>query len=410
MNVNKLIVLYSDTFLWFDEKHGLFYNCESSSFFRFDVNPIILKYCARIVDYNYMYSIPIDMEDENNVFFSIWLKHIVESHIGRIEIPSRNEKQFSFPPIINLQHEIEERNMDDKNYRALNVANNFHEITFLLGGEILPLKEKEYYKQVEYPLSMESYLDADSICSFLDNNNIRYLQQINIISGNFASYHDSDILAKRLSRYNIPVTYMFDGNDVSAIKKILKYYSFKNISLHLYFNDTESFQLIENELGKSEVRYLWVFLLTKNADLKQAEKIVATYHIKDYKLVPVVDNDLGNLTFFERNVYTSYEELSRLSLSKKNIFCNQTINSNFWGKLYITPEKRIYANLNREALGAIEEDVLSLVWKEISNKASSWKCTREKVEPCKYCIYRNLCPPPSNYEFYIKRFDLCTIQ
>ncbi|EGF51958.1 TIGR04150 pseudo-rSAM protein [Bacteroides fluxus] len=406
----KSIVLYPDTFLWFTETLGVFYNCENTSFVQFEITPLLLKYCFRINDFNNMYTIAIDPEDENDTVFCKWLNRIVNNHIGKIvSLAFIDKKPFSLPPILNLRHELEERRMDDFYYRPINIANNFHEVTFLLGGERMSEEETGYYKQTHYPISSEFRLEVSNICSFLDNNNIRYLQQINIVSGELSAYPDLEFLLEKLFQYDIPLTYFFRGNDVEGVSKVLKYTSSGKISLGLYFADVKSFQETESLLKDGGIDYRWIFLLREENEWEQAQRIVETYDIEYYNLVPVVTSNVSNLDFFSENVFTSYNELSHMSLTKQNIFCNQTINSNCWGQLFITPDKKVYANLNGNSLGTIGEDVLCLIRKEMTGGESYWKYTRDKVIPCKACIYRYLCPPPSNYEFYLKRFDLCTV-
>ena len=46
--------------------------------------------------------------------------------------------------------------------------------------------------------------------------------------------------------------------------------------------------------------------------------------------------------------------------------------------------------------------------KEI-HESKNWFRTRSKVKPCKSCIYNALCPPISNYEYYLKEYNLCNI-
>jgi len=356
-----------------------------------------------------MYTVAIDPEDEYDIAFCEWLKRIVDSHMGRIDMLPSGKRSFSFPPILNLQHEIEEQRMGDFYYRPINIANNFHEVTFLLGGERLSEKGTGYYRQTCYPISSESRLEVSNICSFLDNNNIRYLQQINIVSSELTAYPDLELLLEKLSQYDIPLTCFFRGNDVEGVSRVLEHTSSGEISLGLYFADVESLQKAEALLKDGGINYRWIFLLREENEWEQAQRIVETYHIEYYKLVPVIAENVSNLDFFSENVFTSYDELSRLSLTKQNIFCNQTINSNCWGQLFVTPDKKVYANLNGTPLGTIEEDVLCLIRKEMTGEGAYWKYTRDRVTPCKACIYRYLCPPPSNYEFYLKRFDLCTV-
>jgi hypothetical protein len=39
----------------------------------------------------------------------------------------------------------------------------------------------------------------------------------------------------------------------------------------------------------------------------------------------------------------------------------------------------------------------------------SWLKTRMEVSPCKDCYYRLLCPPITNYENYLNKFNFCKI-
>lgn len=405
--MDKYLILYSDTFLWYDETYGVLYNCKYASFLKFDLTSLLLKYCIQLNCFDNMYTVKIDPEDEKDTDFSNWLNQITTYQIGEIKETNNNEKIFSFPPILNLQNEIEERRMNDENYRSTNIANNFHEVTFFLGGENLTDEEEAYSKQILYPISTTLSLSVDDICSFLDNNNIEYLRQINIVCNKV--YPEFENLFNNLVQYGIPLTYYFLGNKVDFIEKLSGYSSLDKISLGIYFYDIESFKEIEAFLSDKKVDYQWLFLLHEENELDKVEEIINLYHITCYKLLPVLTNSLSNLSFFENNVFTSLDDLSQLTLSKQNIFCNQTINSNNWGQLFITPDKCVYANLNGTPIGTINENILHLIRKEMTNDSSFWKCTREKVSPCKKCIYRNLCPPPSNYEFFSRKFNLCTI-
>lgn len=407
----KYLILSPDTFLWFNDKQGIFYNCKTQSSLLFDCNPLILKYCLLINNYSNMYSVEIDENDENDSHFCIWTGRIINYHVGKIVTLSKDDKKpFSFPPILNLRNEAEERQMDNANYRPTNIVNNFHEITFLLGGERLKEEETDYYKQIPYPINSDICLNLDSIYSFLDTTNIRKLHQVNIISNSFENYPDFKSLLETLPRYNIPITYFVKGGNANIIDFFLQHSQIENVSIELYFTDVEHLQIIENLLAPKGINYKWIFLLKKTEDLDTFQNIIELYGITKYRMVPVIIDNKSNSEFFRDYVFISQEELSELSLTKRNIFCNQVLNSNFFGKLYVTPNKKVYANLNGDALGTLEEDALYLIRKEIINEKSFWKYTREKSDPCNKCIYRALCPPPSNYEFYLNRFDLCTVK
>jgi len=356
-----------------------------------------------------MYSVPID-KYISSPSFGQWLKKIIASHLGTISESSVSDKPVCLPPLLSLQPIIEEREMNDDYYRSYRVSENLHEITFFIGGESLSVEETDFHKQINYPISTDSYLDAQCISNFLEKNNIHYLQQINIVRGNLSSYNDLEPLLKTLSHHDLPTTFMLKGDDYTSVESTIGKYTFTDLSFDLFYTDSNSLKVIEKKLSGNNTNHTWVFLIKEENDLSVSERLISTYQIKKYKLVPVIKKDLTNLPFFERNIYTSYEELSQITHTKQNIFCNQAINSNYWGKLYITPERKIYANLNEPALGEIDENVLKNVREAMIKGKTSWRCTREIIQPCKSCLYRDLCPPPSSYEFYLNKFDMCTIK
>ncbi|MCM1312421.1 MAG: hypothetical protein NC252_05930 [Roseburia sp.] len=408
--MEKYIVLYPDTFLWFNEKHGVFYNCELHTFMHFECTSILLKYCNWIKDINNMYVVEIEKIDEYNSVFCNWIKLIVDNHIGEVKAVSNRRRPISIPPILNLQHEIEAECKDELRFQSTNTANNLQEITFFIGGEKIALKEEDYYKQVLYPINSRSCLGFNDILSFLDNNNINFLRQINLVRGHFSDYHNYDVLIEKISQYHIPITLYLLGNDDVFLEKILDFSSQKEILLELYFVDCESFIKATKLLANSTVNYRWLFLIKDKIALDNALQIVQTYRIRNYRLLPIIIKERSNIKFLKDYVYTSYEELSHIKLDKRGVFCNQTINSNYWGRLFIMPDGNIFTNINGCCQGDVTEDVMLIIQKEIENKESYWKYTRRNVTPCKDCIFSSLCPPLSNYEFYLKKFDLCTIK
>ena len=91
----------------------------------------------------------------------------------------------------------------------------------------------------------------------------------------------------------------------------------------------------------------------------------------------------------------------------QDIFRRQLLNEHYFGNVIIMNEGDVYLNLFEEKIGNIYEDndIISL----LSNTKSmnSWYLTRDKVQPCKHCVYKYLCPSISNYEFILKKMNLC---
>ena len=94
--------------------------------------------------------------------------------------------------------------------------------------------------------------------------------------------------------------------------------------------------------------------------------------------------------------------------TKQNIFAHQALNTNDFGKLTIKSNGKVYANVYQAPIGSIEEDIRSLVYKEMS-EGSSWLRLRD-MQPCSDCVFQWLCPSPSDYELEIGRPDLCHVK
>ena len=80
-----------------------------------------------------------------------------------------------------------------------------------------------------------------------------------------------------------------------------------------------------------------------------------------------------------------------------------------FGKLFILNNGDIYANLNSTKIGIHGKDSISKVLYRELNKKNSWLQTRKNVEPCTNCVFDVLCPPISNYEYVLRKNNLCHI-
>ena len=116
-----------------------------------------------------------------------------------------------------------------------------------------------------------------------------------------------------------------------------------------------------------------------------------------------------NLTFFEQNVFQNENDILSTKLNRKDIFAHKTINSNFFGKIIILPNGNILPNINSMPIGNIKNGIKSAIYEEMVN-GIYWKKTRNSISPCKQCLYRDLCPPISNYEIIMDKMDLCHIK
>ena len=141
-------------------------------------------------------------------------------------------------------------------------------------------------------------------------------------------------------------------------------------------------------------------IVTSIQTYENAIEVVEAYSLEHTELIPAFTGD--NRSFFEENLYMDVEELAEIALSKRDIFIRQTLNIADFGKLYIEPDGKVYANLN----GMIDDFPHDLVYRELT-EGNAWLHIRNE-EPCCECVYQWLCPSPSNYERVIGKPNLCT--
>ncbi|WP_373227132.1 hypothetical protein [Parabacteroides merdae] len=164
-------------------------------------------------------------------------------------------------------------------------------------------------------------------------------------------------------------------------------------------------QAIVEKLDKMEVDLNYNFRIFSEEDFSWTSKLIDVYQIKKYQIIP--RNNGRNLDFFKSCIYVDEQDILDSRQTKQNIFAHQALNTNDFGKLTITTDGKVYANLHHRTIGSIDEDLRMLVYKEMS-KGSSWLRVRD-MSPCSKCIYQWLCPSPSDYELEIGKPNLCHV-
>lgn len=89
---------------------------------------------------------------------------------------------------------------------------------------------------------------------------------------------------------------------------------------------------------------------------------------------------------------------------------NKEINAVDFGRIVIFNDGQYCTNNLLPSLGNVKnDDIRQMLINCISSENSTWFLTRNNLPKCKDCIYNQLCPPVSNYEHVIEKFNLCNI-
>ena len=142
-------------------------------------------------------------------------------------------------------------------------------------------------------------------------------------------------------------------------------------------------------------------------EYEKINKVIDAYSIEKYDIKPFYTGE--NISFFTKFVYMDESDITKVKLDKREIFAHQSLNTFDFGKICIMPNGDVFANVNHPVLGNISNKTIhELLYKEIV-EGKSWLRIRNQ-SPCKKCLYKWLCPSPSNYEIAIGKNNLCNVK
>ena len=406
--------LESYTFIWTKNNKGVVYNSLLYSSIEFNNVGIVKEKITQFDDLRNMYCIELTEEEllDNN------LKKLVSqlqdsSSGGLMEKSLSDQKPVIFPPKLKLFRSAEQNGVNPR-YEEFGkeMKTYLHEITFFVNGSCnhqCAHCDKQY-KQMLYCTKSNYTLAFDVVYSYLAEFETANVSQINLLGGNIFDYKEIYKLSDLINRIKSAKTtfhsnYLNVPNDFSQLNIFKK----ENLSLKILVNFpiTDKFEKTVLLVNNSELNIEWLFAITSEDECDKVINLVEKYQLKSFEIKPLFTG--SNYTFFKENVFLSKKDILKSKLNRRQIFMNEVLNIFDFGKIVITSDGLVYANLNHSSLGDIKNPILELMYKELGN-GTSWRRTRCNTTPCKNCVYSYLCPSPSNYELVIKQPNLCTLE
>lgn len=233
-----------------------------------------------------------------------------------------------------------------------------------------------------------------------------HLQKLNIVGGdlleleNFNQIIDILINVNILKIYNVHckqinferIGYLLDKDENSIVR----------IILHLSSNENDIINWTRC-LANYASRILWSFIVSSENELELCYSILEKDVSLEYEIKPYYTGNNGD--FIREFVFLDKEDILEINPDKKEIFANQVVNKNYFGGIIIQPNGDIYDNLNFSKAGRID-DCLEDVIHGIIKSGKSWRMTRNN-DICNSCLYKYICPPPSNLEIVMKSHIIC---
>ncbi|MBU8892197.1 MAG: TIGR04150 pseudo-rSAM protein [Bacteroidales bacterium] len=149
------------------------------------------------------------------------------------------------------------------------------------------------------------------------------------------------------------------------------------------------------------------FFVESEQQFNLVEENISEIGIDNYHIAGIYNGN--NDSFFESAVFIELEDIFEEKIDFQSILVNSEMNRNDFGKLIILSNGNVFANINNALIGNYYTESLDKILEEELKNGSSWGNVRQRVAPCSECVYNCLCPPISNYEYVLGKFNLCKI-
>lgn len=401
--MKQRLTLSPNTFIWRKDTVGLLYESKLGIMFHFNITSSIEKLCQTFEDYDNLYSALFDTDslDKEALYF---IEEVAARGFGRLS--SSDSLIISLPPKLNIQYDIKRlEQVPDREIGEI-VLEYLSTLTIYIGGKCY---DKQYFKQIIYPVCSNERLDKETIINFLDKVWTPSLQRINLIVSDVNN--QEYIQMEPFLKYKEHIVFYFlytNYDDETIVPYMLAKAGYRIRFICEYPNDKQMAFAIRKSMKKIQQGALPIeydLIVRNNYEYQAWNKLVDKLQLKDYSMIPVYD---ANREFFDRNVFLSETDIKQIRISRREIFAHQAINIEAFGNLTIMPDGQIYSDVTAPSLGSINDSIYELIIRELQ-KNYAWRKIRDS-KTCKNCIYQWLCPSPSPYERAAGKESVCTFK
>jgi pseudo-rSAM protein len=394
----------------------LFYNSYSGKIIEYIKKPILLKLVNQLNLPVNLRVIPLKDTDLNNAEVREFVDEMKNCFMGDLLDRSYSEgKPIQMPPMLKIKKDVKYLKADILRSEGEDMMEYLSEVSIYINDRCSQNCSFCSTGYRQFPCctsgkSANSSLDTKQIESIFNEVKGCNRLNLNILGGDIFYYPNFEKLAAYFSSLQYPRTYFLHYLNAAIHIKELKMLSGIDTSLKIFVSspmDIEKLRFLIEAAGYINLKIEPIFIIRGEADFEESKKLLLTLSIENPLFHVFYDGD--NLKFFEKNVYIGREDIEGYKPSLKDIYARESINSNYFGTLTILSNCRIYADLNSACLGSIgRQSIYDVLLKEMKF-GRSWRKTRKTVIPCKYCNYEKLCPPISNYNSAIGKYNLCRI-
>ncbi|UCH94485.1 MAG: TIGR04150 pseudo-rSAM protein [Candidatus Aminicenantes bacterium] len=329
---------------------------------------------------------------------------------------SSHKKPVSLPSILNFHRGREKMDLDPERNPGQDIMQYLHKLNIYINcyhGHIYKAPVfRDGYKQFLFPYSAKEYteLKLPGIQQLLDQ--VKELERCNIIvlGGNIFAYKELDGLVKFLAQLPLKkeLGVFYKDITIENLERV-DWEKSKDIPLKIFVTpQMDKDQLINciELLKEFNISSTYQFTVQSEANANELDEVIDLLNQSQFSVKPFYNG--SNLNFFKENIFIEEADLSDPVVSKKDIYARWVMNPGAFGHITILSNGDVHSNVNEKPIGTIDHDVKQLLLKELS-AGRGWFRLRKDLAPCQNCIYQQICPPVSNYEYALSRNNLCRI-
>jgi len=392
------IILYSSVFVFLSEKTVLLYDSISAKHLKYSDSNTLAIFNSRV--HKGINVFKVNKHDHSLSLFD----DITNNNMGWIASNTKSIP-FQMAPIVGINTTNYSEEGSPQSKTLTDMSWDITKLNIYLDGNVRNLSDSFHpIKQAVFcdsNLEVNDRINAQLLMEKLQGiEKLIYLQEVNIICNQPNRYPEYNrflyflctSLRKQIKLYLVvDLSYLI--SNVYQYEKLLLTHD--NIFIKAIINSQKNDALHANVtiLGN---RCRYIKMVYSENDLDDNEHC---------QYIPIFNGN--NIDFFEKNVFIDEDDLYDQSLSMQDIFRRKTMNEFYFGNTTIMFDGNVYNNIFLKSIGNINSCYNLIQLLSNNDKNNSWFLTRDKITPCNKCIYRYLCPPISNYEFAINRFNLC---
>lgn len=399
----------------------MFYNPLTGKILEYEGNQELTGFIKRLQSPRNLYVLPLTSKELANPSISRFVSDMREHFMGDIiaAAPGENKpgnKPFQMMPILKVHKDADVIKKSPEHSVGDAMMRNLVELSIYLNndcGQNCPGCSTAFKQFLccTRAGSGKKELDIPGLADLFRQVESAPLLRVNILGGDLAAYtqlHRLPPLLASLRPSMEKIIYIHYLN-LGASEKIVRLLSDScSFAVPVTFPvDKEGWNRFAALLNRYRLDARVHFIVSREEDIAAAEELIQSIPTAEPSFSPFYDGT--NTPFFRDNVFLDKDDITEDKPARQDIYARQLINPFNFGKLTVMSNGNIYANVNQPRLGNLNTHTLhEAVYKEMFH-GKSWRRTRKKVNPCKSCNFQALCPPLSNYEYALKRNNLCHI-